>query len=194
MQPSPRSTPSRSVALFAGAVLATGALWLSSAQTPEAPKERPPAQEGGRGPGRGARGGEDSPLHAAMEGLKADLRKLGGLLKAGDKQSDALAAVADMQRLVLEAKLLQPSNLPEIAEAGRPAHVLAYRKQMAELLQEVATLEIDVIDGENAAALELIKGRLTEMRDVGHEKFQPKDEQRERRGPPRGAKGEPPPK
>lgn len=156
--------------LLPGLLLVLGALSLSSAQAPPADTKRAPASERG-----GPHDDGESELGLAMESLKADLRKLGGFLKAGDKQAEALAVIANMQRGVLDAKLLPPSNLSEIAEGERPAHVLLYRKEMAMLLQEFAALEIDVIEGANAAALERMKGKLAEMRDAGHDKFQPKD-------------------
>lgn len=120
--------------------------------------------------GPGARE-ENEVVHLAMEGMKASLKKLGPALQAG-QQADALAAVAALQKHALEAKAGGPSNLADKPEAERPAHALAYRRELALLLGELAALEVLVIDGKNEEAFARIKDKLVTLRDAAHEKFQ----------------------
>jgi hypothetical protein len=115
---------------------------------------------------------ENEVVHRAMEGLKGNLKKLRGALEAGGKQAEALAAVASMQKHALEAKAGGPSNLAEKPEAERAAHALAYRREIAVLLGELAALEVEVIDGQDQAALARAKDRLITLRDGAHERFQ----------------------
>ena len=111
-------------------------------------------------------------VHLAMEGMKSSLKKLAGALNAGGRRDDALAAVTALQRHTLEAKAGAPSNLADKPEAERAAHALAYRRELALLLGELAALEVEVVDGEDAAALARIETKLLPLREGAHGRFQ----------------------
>ena len=115
---------------------------------------------------------DDEVVQRAMEGLKGNLKKLRGALEAGGRRAEALAAVAAMQEHALEAKAGHPSNLAEKPETERAAHALAFRREIAVLLGELAALEVEVIDGRDQAALARAKDRLIALRDAAHERFQ----------------------
>lgn len=123
--------------------------------------------------------GDDSPLHDIMEQMKDHLKGLARGLGDATKDQATLEHVAAMQQIALDAKLLPPSNLDEIAEDQRAAHATAYRVDMAKLLHELLALEIDLLEGRRQEAGARVKGSLSEMRKAGHKKYQPEGEEDE---------------
>ena len=115
-------------------------------------------------------------LHELMEGLKDNLKGLSQNLENESQQPAALLHVSQMQGIVLLAKELEPDNMEETPEADRAAHKLAYRAAMAALLGELAVIEQDICKGDNAAAMEAVRGKLLEMREAGHDRFQSEHE------------------
>ena len=113
--------------------------------------------------------GEKS-LQGVMQGLKDKLKELTAALEA-KKQDPALDAVGEMQRLVLLAKTHEPANLEDTPKAGRPAEVVAFRKDLIGLLRELADVEVDVLDEHYDAALAKVNGQVIQMRDAGHKKY-----------------------
>ncbi len=112
-------------------------------------------------------------VHDAMEGLKANLKVLASSTPDPEQRGAALGAVAEMQRLVLLAKVEAPTNLAEKPEAERAAHTLAFRREMARLLGELAKIEVALCRDQPDEALAAIKTTLLELRDAGHAAFQP---------------------
>ena len=117
----------------------------------------------------GAMVGEKS-LKDVMQGLKEKLKQLSAALEA-KKQDAALDAVGEMQRLVLLAKTHEPANLDDTPKAGRPAQVVAFRKDLIALLRELADVEVDVLDEHYDAALAKANGQVIQMRDAGHKNY-----------------------
>ena len=117
-------------------------------------------------------------LHDLMEDMKDNFRTVMRGLSAeakgeGEADSDALvAATAEMQRLLLLSKAEMPSNLEEIGEADRPAHITAFRIDMAKALISSLELEIKLLEGDHEGALELARNSLIKERDDGHDKYQ----------------------
>jgi len=154
------------------------------AAPPAAGEKAPPAPGGrqGRGPkgGRGAppaAGLEPGDLEGVMDGIKGQMKALGAALGASNSEA-ALVAVTDMQRLVLLAKKYGPTNMAAVASADQPAHMVAYRKALLGVLQELVAVELNVLDGKFEAAMEQLKGPLSDMRDVAHDQFQAKEDER----------------
>ncbi len=114
---------------------------------------------------------DDGPLHDAMEELGDHLKTIVKSLDDPEAKDARLAAVARMQSLVLVAKLEQPSNMAETPEAERAAHAVAFRRDLAKLLGELADLELELIDDENDAAMERIKGSLYTLREAAHARY-----------------------
>jgi len=115
----------------------------------------------------------ESTLEDVMKGLKAQLKQLSSSLD-GKKQDSALAAVGEMERLVLLAKTHEPANLNDTPKDGRPAKVVAFRKDLLAVLRELADVEVDILDEKYDAAAAKVSGPLTDMRDEGHDKYRPK--------------------
>lgn len=87
-----------------------------------------------------------------------------------------LKALDELEGLILQAKRLEPTNMGEIPSDARLDHTRDYRSTMARLLSEVALAEADLWHGENDAAAQRLAGSVRDLRDGGHEKFQPEDE------------------
>jgi len=117
---------------------------------------------------------EEGPLEEAMYDLKNHLKKLARAL-APETREEALEHVTAMQRIVVDSKELMPSNIDQLAEGDHDAHRLEYRKEMLTLLTELIAIEMDVMDGNNAGAMERLRGPLLEIRNRSHEKFQPEE-------------------
>lgn len=122
--------------------------------------------------GGAAQDHEESPLHEEMEGLKGNLKVLAAALRDPSQHEDALRSVAEMQRHVLAAKLLEPSNLEDVPAEGRAAHEVAFRRDLARLLGLLAELEIDLLDERIEDAKAKVAGPLLELRESSHDKYQ----------------------
>jgi len=113
----------------------------------------------------------DGALHDHMEAIRDHTRAL--LRAAADPatQVDALKAVAELQKHIVEAKNLAPDSAANVAEADRPAYLLDFRRSLAEVLRELAEIELAVIANKNDDAVKRIRENLVKMRDEAHEKF-----------------------
>ena len=130
---------------------------LAAARPASAPKA-PPAGE----------------LLAHMEGLKEHLKGVAMGLQAEDEAA-VLEHVAEMQRLVLLAKLTTPPNLDQQPEKKRAAHRTAFRRDLALLLEDLVGLELDVLDGKPRKAFKRVTGSLFKLREAAHERYQRAD-------------------
>lgn len=115
---------------------------------------------------------DDGELYKLMKSLKGHLKTLAGALQSPDTDEASLAALSEMQVITIAAKRLLPTNLEDVPEAKRAAHTKAYKVDMARLLQELAAIEIDVLERRHSEAFERIKSGLLEMRESAHDKFQ----------------------
>lgn len=115
-------------------------------------------------------------LHDLMKGLKNNLRTVGKGLADPAADASVLAAINEMEVLLLAAKGHKPSNLDEVPRDQRTAHTLAYRADIARTLIETLNLEIAVLEGRREEAVDIVRGKLKDMRDAGHEKYEPSDD------------------
>jgi hypothetical protein len=119
---------------------------------------------------------EDSDvLHDNMKQIKKHLKLVGTFVEDSASREKVLAAITQMEGLLLLSKLEEPSNLSEKPEARRAAHTIAFRKDMIASLIQVLKLEVAVLDGDTEEAAEIIKGPLYSMRSEAHELYQPRD-------------------
>lgn len=124
------------------------------------------------------------PLPAAPDGdLEELMSKMRRQYKAAvegaqdaSKNAETLKALDEIEGLILEAKRLEPTNLGDIPTDARMDHTHDYRSVMARLLSEVALAEADLWHGENEAAARRLAGSVRDLREEGHEKFQPEEE------------------
>ena len=112
-------------------------------------------------------------LHDLMKGIKKNLKVVGAGLSDPAADASVLDALAEMEVLLLAAKGHEPSNLDEVPRAERAAHTAAYRADMARALMETLQLEIAVLEGRRDEAVDIARGSLKDMRDAGHEKYEP---------------------
>lgn len=127
------------------------------------------------GLGRPAPPPADGTLHDTMEELKSHLKATAVALKRDGSTEEILHHVAEMERLVLLAKLETPPNLDQIPETGRAEHALSFRRDLVEVLQVIASMELDVLDGRRDDAAATIVDPLFPMRERAHELYQRKD-------------------
>ena len=106
-----------------------------------------------------------------MEGLKTNLKGVAMALQGPDAET-ALRHLAEMQRIVLLAKLESPPNLDEQPESERHAHRQEFRKSLVRVLQELAGMELEILDGDYEAAFARVTGPLYTLRESSHDKFQ----------------------
>lgn len=114
----------------------------------------------------------DDALHEVMMGLKRHLKDLGRSVSDAAQNEQSLTSIAEMQALALQGKPLAPPNLDTVDRDKRPAHQAAFRADMARMLRELAQMEIDILEGRNADAVATIQGKLFELRDSSHDKYQ----------------------
>ena len=115
-------------------------------------------------------------LHDNMKQIKKHLKVVGTSVEDSASREKVLAAITQMEGLMLLSKLEDPSNLSEKPEAKRAAHTIAFRKDMIASLIEVLKLEVAVLDGDTEMAVEIIKGPLYSMRSEAHERYQDRDD------------------
>jgi len=106
-----------------------------------------------------------------MEGLKKNLKGAAMALQASDDES-TLRHIAEMQRLVLLAKLESPPNLEQQAVDERDAHRVGFRRSLALLLQDLAGMEVEILDGEREKAFGRVTTSLFRLREESHAKYQ----------------------
>jgi hypothetical protein len=116
----------------------------------------------------------ESELASHMEKIEDTVKLLRKNLKDDTTRSEALEALAEIQRLSLVCKGLTPSNAEKLPEAERAAFVTAYRRTMVDFLTRQLELEAALLDGD-AAATKAAFDRFREMEDSAHERFAPED-------------------
>jgi len=119
---------------------------------------------------------EGPDLHDLMKGIKKSMKIVGSSVQDPAANAQVLAAVDEMEVMLLAAKGHQPSNLNDVPRADRAAHTAAFRADIARALIDTLKLEIAVLEGRRDEAMGYVRGSLKEMRDAGHEKYQPGEE------------------
>ena len=115
-----------------------------------------------------------TPLLQAMEGIKTHMKGTAMALQGGARD-EALKHIAEIQRLVLLAKLEAPANLTEVPEEKRAAHRTAFRKDIVVLLKEFADMEVDVLEGRFEEAFGRVIDPLYPYREASHDKYKKKE-------------------
>ena len=112
-------------------------------------------------------------LHEHMEAMKADLKRVAAdVTEPGKSLDEALASLAKLQEHVLAAKLLTPDRVEEASEGERSAEQREFRRRLAEVLGELAKIEVHLLDDDREKAWAIISGPLYQMRETGHDRFQ----------------------
>lgn len=108
-----------------------------------------------------------------MIGIKKSMKTVSLSIEDPAASARALAAVNEMEVMLLAAKTHEPSNLNEVPRADRKAHATAFRVDLAKTLIETLKLEIAILEGRRDEAMSYVRGSLRDMRDAGHDKYMP---------------------
>lgn len=122
-----------------------------------------PAQETERPP-------EDTPLMAEMEKLDSAVVILKRSLRDAARDPESLEQIVVAQQACLAAKQMTPRMAAGVAEPERSAFVAGYRKGMAAVLAELATMEVKLLEGDRDGARASWK-KLEQMEEDGHNEF-----------------------
>ena len=119
-------------------------------------------------------GTADEPaLSDGMRAMKVQLKALTAALQGPlINEPQALSALSELQVLTIKAKRGDPPHIDEFAPKRQLATRKAFKTQLARLLQELAAIEIEVLNGEYAQAVVRIRSGLLPLRDAAHEKFE----------------------
>src|SRR5262245_60146585 len=117
----------------------------------------------------------ETELGRQMEALEDLIKPLRKNLREGGSSTEALAALAEIERLTLACKGLTPEAATKLPEAERTAFVAAYRRSMVDFLMRQLELEAAVLDGDAAAAQAAFE-RFRSMEDPAHERFAPEED------------------
>jgi len=145
------------IALPALLFLAAGALYASSFA---------PASTASPVP----QGHEETPLGAAMDGIRADVKQIGKGLDAKD-QDAAWKAVCSLQQHLLAAKQEVPAKAASVPEAERAAFVAEFRTTITQLLKASCDAEVAVLGGKFDEAEKVVKEVIWPMQKPSHKKF-----------------------
>jgi soluble cytochrome b562 len=112
----------------------------------------------------------ETPLMAEMEKIKQAEQFLRRSTGDPAQDGESLKQIAVAQQAILVSKLLPPKMAANVPEAERPKFLAEYRKTMAQLLIEFATLEKALLVGDRDAAKAACK-KLHAMEEDGHAEF-----------------------
>ncbi|MSR61951.1 MAG: hypothetical protein EXS08_05855 [Planctomycetes bacterium] len=123
---------------------------------------------------RGEHQEHETELGQHMEKLEDTLKGLRKSMKDPATLPAALSALAEIESLTLQCKLLTPEAAAKLPEAERAAFVTAYRRQMVDFLTHQLELEGALLDGD-PAKVKAAFDKLREMEDPSHERFAPEE-------------------
>jgi hypothetical protein len=113
----------------------------------------------------------DTELAKHMEVVEEGMKKLRRSLRKPDTNAESLETLGKIQAATVASKSLTPAKAAKIPEAERQKFVTAYRKDMAKMLNAFIDMEVAVLDGDNAKAMEIHK-KMKEIEDEGHKKYE----------------------
>ncbi|MBP9707432.1 MAG: hypothetical protein KBD78_07275 [Oligoflexales bacterium] len=89
------------------------------------------------------------------------------------KKDSSLLKVSEFKKLILQAATMTPKFIGSMPEGQRPAALLAYVNSMELLYAETAKLEFAIALERPKDLLSLLYNNIIEIRDDGHEEFDP---------------------
>lgn len=130
--------------------------------------ERPSRGPGGAG-GREGRGVTDAQvlpgsIRQAMTQMERALSKLKTQAADAAKKDENLKLVSDMQRACLGAKQITPGRRGQTPDADK---IAIYRRQLIATMQQLLTLETQLMDGKTDDAKKTVDG-IADLRDESH--------------------------
>jgi hypothetical protein len=118
-------------------------------------------------------GGEENPLHDAMEAMGKAFKALKAQVSDPTKNESSLQLVVELERHTLAAKSMTPRGATTRPTNERAKYLADYRVDMANLLRVELELEEALLENKNEKAAEAFK-TLSDMMGEGHREFRPK--------------------
>ena len=109
---------------------------------------------------------------ADMMAMDKVFRALNMQVKDPAQNAASLAAVAQMQAATVAAKDGMPPLVAALPEGERAARTVEYKKEMLKLLRQELDLEEQLLDGNNAKAVETLAAMQATQQE-GHRGFRP---------------------
>jgi len=113
---------------------------------------------------------EETELAEIMEGMRADLKRLGKGIDDEDQEA-AWKAVCSFQEHLLAAKEKAPQKAESLPEAERPAFVTAFRTRISQLLKASCDAEAAVLARKFDDADKVNKDVIWPMQKPSHTEF-----------------------
>ncbi|HEX9794876.1 MAG TPA: hypothetical protein VGC54_12915 [Planctomycetota bacterium] len=109
-------------------------------------------------------------LEDHMEAIELSVKRLRRSLRDATKAEESLDWVVKAEHAALAAKAMVPKMSEHVPEAKRAEFQLAYRREIAVLIEHMLTLEIALLDGDADAANEAFTA-LRELEEPAHARF-----------------------
>jgi hypothetical protein len=113
---------------------------------------------------------EDTKLAGIMQGIRADMKRLGKELESKD-QAASWKSIGSIQQHILEAKQETPETAKGKSDAERPAYVGAFRTKVSQLLKASCDLEVAVLANKFDDAAKVHQEMFGPMQKAGHKQF-----------------------
>ncbi|RMH01473.1 MAG: hypothetical protein D6702_11205 [Planctomycetota bacterium] len=113
---------------------------------------------------------EETPLARQMHVMEEGLKFLRRSIRDPERNQESLAALLRVQAAAQAAKTEAPRMAAGLAEAERPAFVLAYRRGIIGVQRAFLDLEEALLTGDNDHAREVF-ARIRDLAESGHERF-----------------------
>ena len=117
---------------------------------------------------------EDTQLATYMKEINKTLRKMRTALKDADRTEESIGMVRRLEELALHAKLETPAKLGEMSDGESAQMLVAFQKQVCEMLGVFVQLELSLLDGDLEAAAALRK-EANDLKSPAHKLFKIKD-------------------
>jgi len=114
---------------------------------------------------------EESPLALAMDELQAGQRRLRKLVSDPAQKDECVQVVRNMQRNAIDALSLAPAAPETLAGSAADAYRIGYKKKIVQLVDELLSLELAVIEGRTDDATGHYKA-LGAHKKEGHDTYQ----------------------
>lgn len=113
---------------------------------------------------------EDTKLAGIMQGIRAEMKRLGKELETKD-QAASWKSICAIQQHILEAKQESPDTAKAKSDAERPAYVNAFRTKVSQLLKASCDVEVAVLANKFDDAGKVYQEMFGPMQKAGHKQF-----------------------
>jgi soluble cytochrome b562 len=118
----------------------------------------------------------DDELAERMEVMNSAMRQLSKGIHP-ETRTKSLERIDAFQRALLDAKRMTPPTAKDVEEAERAEFVAGFRAQLARVLAKSGELEIAVLEGRFDDANRIVAEDMKRLKDQGHEKYAPGEEE-----------------